>query len=179
MNLRALEEAFLEDLYDERRKLRVELPSDGFVFYATPSSQPRAIWQVCLDSQAVAEAYMTRTDGKLPVWELEKLIKQVRIKNVTSARTRQTIASARPLRVVGGEDDARRQMIKHISQWIGDNFGHESRDASIQLAGEALALLRDGREHKMARGLAQQARRWFPTFWDAIQREVPLEAVGT
>lgn len=177
MNLRAIEEAFLEDLYDEKRKLRVELPSEGFVFYATPSSQPRAIWQVSLSSEAVAEAYMRRTDGRMHVSELEKLLKQIQIKNVSSASIRKQLGRHRHLRVVGGEDDAKSQMIKHVSQWIGDNFGHASRPISVQLAGEALAALRDGGSRKEALEKAEKARRWFPTFWDTIQREIRY-AVG-
>lgn len=171
MRLQAVEEAFLEDLYDERRKLRVELPTEGFVYYAAPTSSPKSVWQVSLAADEVADAYIGNS-GRLSLEALHKLMSKVKIKNVSSARVRQVVAQHRSLKMVGGQDDAKAQMIKHVAQWIGDNFGHESRETSVQLAAEALDILRSGGDTKIAVDMARLARRWFPTFWLAVQKEV-------
>jgi len=158
MCLQELEEAFLEDLYDERKKLRVELPLEGFVIYVTPSSQPRAIWRVSLSALEVAEAYTTPMD----TIALERLIRCVQIENVLHAKN---------LRVVRNHEDAASQLIHHIIDWMGANFGHESRDMSTQLAREAIEILREGGSLRDALGKVEKACRWFPTLWSVLNRE--------
>lgn len=166
MNLRAVEDAFLEDLYDERRKIRVELPKDGFVLHVAPTSHPKSIWLVHLASEAVAEVY-TRTP--ISITEIARLVNVIHIRNVTSARVRQTVSDVRIVRHV---DDARRIMIEHLIGWLGENFGTESRQAAEQCARDALGLVREQTALGKALAQAERARRWFPTFYDAINREI-------
>jgi len=169
MNLRALEEAFLEDLYDERRKLRVELPYEGFVYHARPTSNARAVWRVSLDAGTVAEVYTTRP---VRLEAIDKMMQQVEIENVSSARIRQVVARHRTIRFVSGEDDARAQMVKHVAQWIGENFGRASRPQAVDNAKEALDLVRQGGSCRKALEAAEKAKRWFPTFWEALTKEI-------
>lgn len=177
MNLREVEEAFLEDLYDER-KLRVELPPYGFVLYVAPVSHPKSIWHVHLASEAVAEVYTSPT---ISSWQISKLMEAVHIRNVSSASVRQTV---KDIRVVQSQDDAKRQMIEHVIEWIGENFGKESRHTAEQCARDALDMVRDHMTfprgvqsslktcNQQALEQAERARRWFPTFYAALTREV-------
>ena len=162
MNLRAVEEAFLEDLYDERRRIRVELPAEGFVLYAVPPEDQRNLWKIWLASGFVAEAYAI---GNLHVEDVDRLSRSVEITTVSRRRGSQAT-------LVGGADEARALMIQHVADWIGDNFGMESRSTAEVLARDALALLRCRESLPLARAKAEQASRWFPAFHTAVGKEV-------
>jgi len=166
VNLRALEDAFLEDLYDERRKIRVELPKYGFVLYVAPTSHPKSIWHVHLSSEAVAEVY---TKYPISVSEINRLTSVIHIRNVSSAATRQNV---KDIRIVRHVEEARSLMIEHMIQWLGQNFGAESRQSAEQCAREALEMVREQTALQKALAQAERARRWFPTFYDMLNREV-------
>ena len=169
MNLQLVEEAFLEDLYDERSKLCVELPPHGFVLYAVPQSSPKSVWQIHLASEVVAEVY-----AKPPICisKIDRLIQAVRVHNVSSANVRKSLLEGPPVRIVRGEDDARAQMIRHIIDWIGENFGAASRPIAEKLARDALTLVRARQSLTEARELAARAQRWFPTFYKILNKEL-------
>jgi hypothetical protein len=166
VNLRTLEEAFLEDLYDERRKIRVELPKYGFVLYVAPTSHPKSIWHVHLSSEAVAEVY---TKSPLSVCDINRLAKIIHIRNVSSAATRQNVQD---VRIVHHVEEARSMMIEHLIAWLGQNFGAESKQSAEQCARNALEMARGQTALQSALAQAERARRWFPTFYDALNREV-------
>ena len=179
MNIPALREAYLEDLYDDRKKLRVELPAEGFELYASISfatiyggiGEQRV--KLTLSSEAVAQAYAT----KPTVREMMDAIEVASAKGESPPSWKRCTS----------QEQAKGFLLNSLSKWISANFGKESRETAGEAAKNALELATDAvdpdcdhprTKMQMALIVAEPAFRWFPTFYDLLKKEV-ARALGT